>query len=271
MMPHQPSATSRAGLEPVIDDACVVFALRQESRSFCREFRPQQDFPGAPCWAKFCGPPWLTVLAIATGVGRARTERVMSWLLSRPEFDNLSYRPKLVLAAGFCGALQPGLRTGDMVLANELIDAATAEHWPATWPGQLPAGEWRPPLRLGRLVTVPRLVAVGDEKQALGRDWSAVAVDMESATIARVCHEARVPFGCLRVVLDELDTNLSPNLVSLMSAAKVAPLRLAAAVIRRPRLTIELWDLARRSRLAADQLGKALGEVLTLTLPWMQE
>jgi hypothetical protein len=33
----------------------------------------------------------------------------------------------------------------------------------------------------------------------------------------------------------------------------------------------ELWRLALQSRRAAAQLAKALGELLTLTLPWMKE
>jgi len=38
-----------------------------------------------------------------------------------------------------------------------------------------------------------------------------------------------------------------------------------------PSLAAEFRRLARRSRFAAEQLGKALGELLTLTLPWRKD
>jgi hypothetical protein len=42
---------------------------------------------------------------------------------------------------------------------------------------------------------------------------------------------------------------------------------LLLALARGPGLAAELWRLARHTRLAAKQLGVALGELLTLTLP----
>jgi hypothetical protein len=48
----------------------------------------------------------------------------------------------------------------------------------------------------------------------------------------------------------------------------VSPVRLLAALVGNPGMAAELWRLAGATRLAADQLGKALGELLTLTLPW---
>jgi adenosylhomocysteine nucleosidase len=256
-----------AGQDLSIDDPCVVFAMRRESRPFCRDFRPHLTFRGAPRWAKFCGPAWLRVLAVESGVGSARTEQAAAWLLSGPKVGNLLYRPKMVLAAGFCGALEGSLRTGDLVLATEVIDAASGARWPTTWPGQLPPGPWQPPLHRGPLVTVPRLAATPEQKQSLAATWGALAVDMESAALARLCQQAAVPFGCLRVVVDEANAPLSPRLVTLFSSARVSPFRLAAALISNPSLVKALRHLAKSSAHAADQLAKALGEVLTLSLP----
>jgi adenosylhomocysteine nucleosidase len=249
------------------EDPCVAFAMRREARPFRREFRPQQRFPGAPCWAKFCGPAWLSVLVLETGVGRERTERAAAWLLGRPKLGNLAYRPKVVVSAGFCGALADGLGVGDVVLATEVVDTA-GNCWPATWPGELPPGPWRPPLHRGRLVSVPQLVSTPAQKQALGLEHGALAVDMEAATLAEWCRRAQVPFGCVRAVSDDATTALSPRLAALVSAGRVSPWRLALAVVCRPGLTGEMWRLAKQTRLAAQQLGKAVGELLTLTLPW---
>jgi len=248
-------------------DPCVLFALRRESQAFRREFRAHQRFPGAPCWARFCGPAWLTVLVLETGLGARRTEAALNWLLGAPLLGNLPYRPKMVLSAGFSGALQEGLHVGDLVLATEVVDTE-GNSWPTTWPGELPPGEWRPPLRRGRLLTAPHLVGSAEEKKALGRQHEAAAVDMETAVIARCCRQRGMPFGCLRAISDDATTSLSPRLTSLLRAGRVSPLRLLAALARSPRILPEFFRLARQTRLAGEQLGKALGEVLTLTLPW---
>src|SRR5207244_944886 len=107
--------------------------MRRESAAFRREFRPQQRFPGAPCWARFCGPAWLTVLVLETGIGPARVAAAVDWLLGTPVLGNLPYRPRVVLSAGYSGALQDGYRVGDVVLATEVADL-DGNRWPVTWP-----------------------------------------------------------------------------------------------------------------------------------------
>ncbi len=256
------------GSDIAISDLCILFALRREALFFRRTFPPHTRFPGAPCWAWFCGPAWLTVLVVETGVGAAATEQALSWLLSQPRLGQVPYRPRLVLAAGFAGALQPELRVGDLVLATELADTA-GNVWPTTWPGALPAGEWQPPLQRGRLVTAAALLGVPQQKQQLGQQQQALAVDMEAATIARHCTQHEVPFGCLRAISDEAATALSPQLIEMLHGGRVTPGRWLRAVACRPRLLAECWRLARDTRRAARQLGLGLGELLTL--PWLAE
>jgi adenosylhomocysteine nucleosidase len=260
----------RAVTELLFEDACVIFALDREARPFRREFRPQQRFPGAPCWARFCGPAWLTVLVLQTGIGQTRTRTALEWMLSRPILGNVPYRPRVVLSAGFAGALQPGLAVGDIILATEVVDTES-NCWPATWPAELPPGEWQPPLRRGRVLTATHLVGDPAEKRALGEKHEAVAVEMESATVARLCSKHAIPFGCVRAISDDWNTPLSPQLVSVLAGGRVSYGRLLWHVLTSPRLTGELWRLARQTKVAAEQLGRALGELLTLTLPWMDE
>jgi adenosylhomocysteine nucleosidase len=249
------------------DDPCILFAMRRESQPFLREFRSQQRFRGAPCWTRFCGPAWLSVLVLQTGVGQARTEAALNWILSRPLLGAVPYQPKLVLSAGFSGALQPDFRVGDIILATE-VTTSDGRSWPVTWPVDVPEGEWRPQLHRARLLSLPTLVGSPEEKASLGNQHRAAAVDMETATVARTCGQRNVPFGCVRVILDDLHTPLSARLASLVSDGRVSPLRTLAALVSSPSLGFEFGRLARRSRYAAEQLGRALGELLTLTLPW---
>ncbi|HEY7423230.1 MAG TPA: hypothetical protein VH682_03215 [Gemmataceae bacterium] len=232
-----------------ITDPCVVFALRRESMYLRRRFPIQQRFPGAPCHAQFRGSPPLTVLMLETGLGAAAMETALRWCLNTPHFGIVPYRPRFVLSAGFSGALQPGQHVGDRILATEIIDQA-GNRWPTHCPDYL--GEVAH--SRGRLLTVTELVGDPRTKQYLGERYEAMAVDMETAVVARLCQEYGVPFACLRVISDDLNTPLSPRLVELLRWGCVAPPRLAWTVLQHPSLIRELWRLAGQTRFAARQL-----------------
>src|SRR5262249_16404406 len=151
---------------------------------------------------------WLTVLVVQTGVGVAATEKALAWLLSQPRVGDVPYRPRLVLSAGYAGALREDEQIGDIILATDVMDTAGTIR-STTWPGELPAGEWRPPIRRGRLLTVAQLVGDPAAKRELGAKHDAVAVDMESAVVAAMCAKRGVPFGCLRANSDRQDMALS--------------------------------------------------------------
>jgi adenosylhomocysteine nucleosidase len=249
-----------------ITDPCILFALAREASPLLREFRPNLHVAGAPCWARFCGPSWLSILVLRTGMGVANTEKALSWLLESAWFDEVPLRPKVVISAGYAGALRDEHHIGDVILATEIVDEEGGR-WPTTWPATLPAGTWQPPLQRARILTARRMIAKVDDKRRLGDLHQSGAVDMESAVVARWCHHAEVPFGCVRAISDEAGTELSPQLENLLTGGKVSLLRLATSLIRSPRLIAEMWPLARNTRHAARQLGKALGELLTLTTP----
>src|SRR5579871_742323 len=127
------------------EDPCLLFALGREAGPFLREFRPNQRFPGAPCRARFCGPAWLSVLVLESGVGQEQTRQTLDWLFKPPALGKVPYRPKLVVSTGFAGALQEGYRVGDILLATEVLDA-DGKCWPTTWPSTLPGENWTPQL-----------------------------------------------------------------------------------------------------------------------------
>jgi adenosylhomocysteine nucleosidase len=241
-----------------VDVPCVVFALGRESHFFRREYRPRRRCAGAPCRAWLCGgPAGGTVLLLETGIGSGRMTTALEWLLGRPILDHSPYQPDLIVSAGFSGALRPGLAVGDVVLATEVADLE-GNTWPATWPAGAPLPHQ------GRLLTVPHLVSNPEEKRRLGREHAALAVDMETATLARLCSRHGVPFGCVRAISDDVDTALSPRLVTLLAGGQVSPWRVLAALAAAPRLVGELWRLARQTRRAARALSSTLRDLLIL-------
>ena len=95
---------------------------------------------------------------------------------------------RLIISWGFCGALG-NLEVGDIVRAGTVIDAATNQRLSSSLP-------------LPDTVISTDQVAHRRRKVDLANS-GAVAVDMESAAIARVCIAEKLAFAVLRVVVDD--------------------------------------------------------------------
>jgi adenosylhomocysteine nucleosidase len=188
------------------------------------------------------------VLILETGVGRGAAGAALNWLLGASALG----RPGLVVYAGFAGALDAGLRVGDVLVAKDVIDAS-GRSWATGWPDQ--PGQ-------ARLLTVPRLVGSPREKQRLGHHHRADAVDMESAYVADRCARHGIRFGCVRAISDHAHAALSPALVGLLSGGRVSPHRALSVLLREPSMLGALWRLARDTRVAAMALAGALGRLL---------
>src|SRR5262249_23624493 len=138
---HHGGAAAMTNL--IFDDPAILFALGREAGPFLREFRPQERIVGGPCRARFCGPSWLSVGVLETGIGPERATKAAQWLLRGAVPGRGPSRAKVVPGPGFPGALQENFRPGDIILATEVLDA-DGLIWPATWPGELPPGDWEP-------------------------------------------------------------------------------------------------------------------------------
>lgn len=160
----------------------------------------------------FRGDRWIL---IANGPGeKLATEP----LTRRIEVDG-------IISAGFCGALDPSLRVGDIV--REVHSLA-------------------------------RVAVTAAEKRELRASTGARAVDMESAALARVARSWNVPFHVIRAVSDTaqedmpLDFNLYRD-----SAGRFSRSRIALAALAHPfRRVPALLRLDRNCRQAAESLGE---------------
>jgi adenosylhomocysteine nucleosidase len=196
---------------------------------------------------------------VETGIGANATEKAVAWVFSEPKFGSTSYRPSWLVFAGFAGGLADDLSVGDLVLGTEVV-ASDGQRLPTTWPPKIQHQSW---LRRGAILSAPRLVVDPDEKGRLGQTHKALAVDMESAAFARLCSQRGVPFGCLRVISDDIHTPLAPELVALFADGRISWSRILLALARRPSLVGEFRRLARATHVAANRLAEALRLLLS--------
>jgi len=180
-----------------------------------------------------------------SGIGAAAAERTAAAVTAAPL--------RGLVAAGFCGALSPGLRVGDLVAPDEVRDEVSGERF-APDPAMLAAA----PGARGTLVSARRLARTPAERARL----QGLAVDLESAALARASRDAGVPFLALRAVTDETRHRL-PDFDRLVDAAgRLSPTAGIRHFLRHPR---ELPALVRLGP-AAREAGRALRAGLEQTL-----
>jgi adenosylhomocysteine nucleosidase len=253
---------------------CILFALDREVMFFRGALTSRQTVRGGPCPAWHARVENERVLVLITGMGAAAAERALSWVLRNGRI------PDRVVSAGFCGGLADAARIGALIQPAEVVDPegrswqlslvrpavprlcqpCEATPLPDISHARL-TQPWHGVLS-GRLVSAASPVLGREARQALQRRTRAVVVDMETATLARLCEEAGVPFACLRAVSDDGNTLLSPALSDALSGERVCVFGLLRAVLRRPWLVVELMRLARQSRIAAAALAQGLPRLL---------
>jgi adenosylhomocysteine nucleosidase len=211
-------------MNTTVGPTAVFFALAREASPFLRLCRDTSD-----------------IVVAVTGIGQERARRQAQQLFSKP------IRPRVVIMAGYAGALDPSLAVGDIVIASEVADDA-GNLWPTSWPND----------RNGRILTVDRLIGTPSEKHELRQSHRATAVDMESAAVAEVCGQHGTAFGCVRAVSDDTSTSLSPRLLRLFAGGDVSTARVFLQMLRSPRLLPELIRLGRNTKLAGKELARTL-------------
>jgi adenosylhomocysteine nucleosidase len=205
------------------------------------------------------------VALIVAGAGRDSAERGTARLL-------VGHRPRWIFSAGFGGALDPELRRGDAVVVREVLhdrgDGSTPDRLEVDFQLADPAGDVPGKrLRSGVVATVDRIARTGAEKKVIRERTGADAVDMETFAVARVCADRGVRFLGLRVVSDEADEDLPPEILTIVGPTGV--FRFGAtmgALWKRPSSVKDLWRLYEHAQGGADRLA-ALVRGLAEQLP----
>lgn len=185
------------------------------------------------------------IALLQTGMGQQKTAR------SLRQWSASSGGCRTAISTGFCGALQPGMRTGDIVADLGGCDAALVEKARRT------AEERGLRLHFGRIIHSDTVVSSPVHKEELGRAQRASAVDMESAAVRQWAAESDAPALCLRVVLDSMKQPLPERLPQDEDFFSL--LRYAAGNLRQAPL---LAYLGYRQRQALDSLRRFLGPYL---------
>ena len=223
--------------------AAVTFALPAESSEFLRRLDN-----------KLCtGRNAIRIIrgtlddreieVLHTGVGEKVCRQRVGKFLKNQQFEFL-------ISAGFAGALNDQLHSGDLLLARNFstVDLIERQSFPSL------------PIHQADLLTMAALIDSSDERNEIARSTDAAAVDMETEFIARACAEHGIPLLSLRVITDTPREPFPAPVHVLFDIAKQRTdlPKLAAFFLAHPNRIPRLAQFSRRIALARKTLADAL-------------
>lgn len=178
------------------------------------------------------------VVAVECGIGK-----VNAAICTRMMID--FYKPDCIINSGVAGALSTQVSVGDVVIATSAVQHdydSTAFGDPKgliTCPNgniiNFPADEELSQKLCeaadkledtrafrGVVATGDKFVSDSEERLSIGKEFSALACEMEGGAMAQVCYRAGVPFAILRSISDDIghNTTVDFNEFKIMAAKK---------------------------------------------------
>ena len=194
----------------------VTFALPEESKDFVARLH-NASVAKTGALAVVAGELLGRPVAIChTGVGAESCRaRIVPFL------DG--HRPRLLISSGFAGGLDPALKVGDLLVAENFSTPDALAKAPL------------PQVVRGTMTTQPRVAETVADKAALFSRMNAAAVDMETSVIFEECSRRGIPMISLRGISDPAQDDLPVSFPIWFDSVK-----------QRPRVGALLWELAAR-------------------------
>jgi adenosylhomocysteine nucleosidase len=178
-----------------------------------------------------------TYIVVCGGVGAEAARRAAEAVIAL-------YQPGKIYSAGFAGALGPEGKVGEIVEPRTVINAGDGSRV------VLPKG-------VGVLVSFGAVAGV-EQKAQLRKSYSAQAVDMEAAAVARAAELRGVEFGAVKAISDEFDFEFPGMARFVDGAGQFSEMKFAGYAAVRPWMWPVVFRMARASRKAARALSARL-------------
>jgi adenosylhomocysteine nucleosidase len=212
----------------------IVAALEREVRPLIKKWSSSDKEYGGRNFRFFEN---VGTVVVCGGIGAESARRAAEAIIAL-------YQPQVIYSVGFAGALDQTLRIGDTLQPRRVVNAADGS--------SLDLGQGA-----GVLVTFGA-VASAAQKARLRESFSATAVDMEAAAVARAAEARGIGFGVLKVISDDA-TFTFPVLEQFVGPdGRFSESRFALFIALRPWLWAQVARLAQNSRRASRLLCEHL-------------
>jgi len=203
------------------------------------------------------------ILLVESGMGFYNAARAVELLIS-------DGRPDLLVSAGFCGGIVPGLRAGDVVVAKEIIIAGDGGFEDIPIPlspigrsfvacqsaeGKRTVG--------GTFISTATTTSKRRLAGMLPGSYPNPVAEMESGAVAIIAAENNIPLLAIRTVSDSAAEELGFSLDEFCDPdlRRIRIDKVLLTVLRKPRIIPQLLRLSRSSRRAAESLTAALSRL----------
>lgn len=242
----------------------LIAALRGEVGPFLRRSTQVRRFRGSISTWRFHLEDYYGV-AVESGMGAKAARQATLALID-------TYSPGCIISLGFGGAINPDIPPGAVVLGQEYWDYNLVDETLqalATIPPALPLKELVNFLQQanitaysGALVSTSEIISKSDDSSPLLHLPNPV-LDLETAAVARVAGEKKLPFLGIRAITDTGEEEIADFLrAQICTHQEVRIGETLAAVLKKPIRLPYLIKLGIRARLAGNRLAQALVTLL---------
>jgi len=201
------------------------------------------------------------VILVESGIGTMNAAAATTAILEL-------IKPDTVLNIGFCGALRPGIHTGQLVLAQQQYSLCSGQL--ITEHGPDPALNSSLLNRLnhtdccsGSFITTDSFKNKNSVSPFIPAKILTPVLEMEGAAVIRLCHAYATPVAALRVVSDPYDEDPTALVTKLVdNDFAINRVRAIATLLRNPGLLPQAFRLARNARKAGNSLADAMDHLL---------
>jgi adenosylhomocysteine nucleosidase len=199
------------------------------------------------------------ILVAHAGTGPANAIKATELLLAKGSSKLISW--------GCAAALDPSLSAGDLCLPKTII-AENQQHYPAHFAWQQHTTKLLSelqPIYSGPLCESSSIVASKVDKKNLYDTSGSVALDMESAAIAKVAQKANIPFLVIRAIADPADMNMPGAVIhAINNEGLVDVKKLAVYLLTHPNEIPSLIKLGFAFRSARNKLKSVVHKLQSI-------
>lgn len=233
-------------------DIGIVCALPMELAEFVKRCDRVRSYSGRNFTFRGGHYRDIRVVVVEAGTGQNRARRATQALID-------AHHPRWILSCGYAGGLNADAKIGDIVVGNRLVRPDGSEiHVDFRMPSDHQRRQF-----VGGVVTVDSIVRTVDEKRSIGEQFQALAVDMETYAVAELCRELRQKFFAVRVLSDDAQRNLPPEVLSLLGATGAVRFgAILGALWKRPGSYQDMLQLRDQAQIASTRLADFLDGVV---------
>ena len=218
--------------------AAIVAALEREVHPLVKNWRRSDKVHDSRTFRFFESEKWIVVCG---GVGAEAARRAAEAAMAL-------YEPNVIYSAGFAGALESGLKVGDILQPARVVNVSDGSS--ITVDGGV-----------GVLVSFSS-VASPEQKAKLHESFGAQAVDMEAAAVGRAAEARGVAFRVAKVISDEVHFKFPSVERFVDSSGNFSETRFALFAAIRPWMWLQIYHLASNSKRASSALCERLRQLL---------